>query len=506
MKDRPALLLFLIIVIGLACSGSGQLRNNEDTMDKGAFCPRWFDQVRTSADTLFQTATATSPNPQFAFEIASQIARDGIAGQIRTHLKSIQDILMKQQGTEADAKFTLAVEQASRQTLSMYLQESKPVKRHEHKEKNMWRSCVLFSCPLQNTRTLLLDNMRGQSNNLSPEQPTTGSRLTEEIDNKLKLVDQQEVETQLEQLSEKICQFINLQNFGSLAVLPFYENDQTGNGLCAYLAEKLAAMLATQPSLRIITDDLVTKNFDYQNRTDLESTNKPALAKQLSVDALLQGQINVAGAEITCRIWIYPAKSFAATESFSAFLPMTAKLIEMRTLTVRDYRLAKLRQRDQRNFNQDQPAGRPEEMIAATTRDLTVTAALPAQATLGVIVFFNENGQVSRLGKFLAEETILQLKHRSEFRIVERALLQQLLPEQHFILQNGVDSQQVQKMGKMLGADALLFGIIYDLGEEIKLYLRMVDVSRTVVLATAAGKFAKTPALAQMLLDADIPQ
>ena len=98
------------------------------------------------------------------------------------------------------------------------------------------------------------------------------------------------------------------------------------------------------------------------------------------------------------------------------------------------------------------------------------------------ILDFNNNSIVDKeklepLRKGLSEILITEMSQIEAFNIVEREKLRELVTEQEFGQSEMVDQASAQKMGKLLGAQNLLFGaFVHSFGEKIRVDVRIVEV------------------------------
>jgi curli biogenesis system outer membrane secretion channel CsgG len=87
--------------------------------------------------------------------------------------------------------------------------------------------------------------------------------------------------------------------------------------------------------------------------------------------------------------------------------------------------------------------------------------------TIAVVEFADLRGNVTDFGRFLAEELITKLYETRKFKVIERQLLNRVMAEQKLSLTGVVDPTSAQKLGKLLGVDAIASGTITDLARII---------------------------------------
>ena len=102
-------------------------------------------------------------------------------------------------------------------------------------------------------------------------------------------------------------------------------------------------------------------------------------------------------------------------------------------------------------------------------------SAKPAVAVL----YFDYGGKKAELEPLregLAQMLITDLAELGEIRVVERARLKALLEEQKLGASGKVDAASAARVGKLLGARALVLGSFFDLGGALRVDARVVEV------------------------------
>ena len=120
---------------------------------------------------------------------------------------------------------------------------------------------------------------------------------------------------------------------------------------------------------------------------------------------------------------------------------------------------------------------------------------------LAIIEFSDLNDNVNDLGRYLPEKLITELfKLNSEgFSIIERRQLSKVLKEQKLSTTGLIDSKTMQKVGKILGVDALVTGSITDLGNIIEVNARIISVETGDIIGTASSRIPKVGTVATLL-------
>jgi len=120
---------------------------------------------------------------------------------------------------------------------------------------------------------------------------------------------------------------------------------------------------------------------------------------------------------------------------------------------------------------------------------------------IAVIEFSNLDKSVTLLGKYLAEELItsLFLISPGQFEVVERSQLHQVLAEHKLSTTGLLDAKAMNKIGKILGVDAIVTGSVTDLDSHVKVNARLVSVSTAKIFAVASTSIPKIGTIAKLM-------
>ncbi len=131
---------------------------------------------------------------------------------------------------------------------------------------------------------------------------------------------------------------------------------------------------------------------------------------------------------------------------------------------------------------------------------MNLVSSLPQDRKLLVAVLdFNDlAGCVSAFGRLVGEELITQLFQTKRVQVVERSQLDKALNELEFNLSGAVDPEQAKRLGKHVGADAILTGTVTDLERSMKINARLIEVERGNILAAAGAEVTKDRAVARL--------
>jgi TolB-like protein len=84
-------------------------------------------------------------------------------------------------------------------------------------------------------------------------------------------------------------------------------------------------------------------------------------------------------------------------------------------------------------------------------------------------------------------------------QVVERSQLEKVLQEQKISYSGVIDINTAQKLGQMLGTEAIVLGTATDSGNNVAIRARLVDVGKGVVITAAQVEVMKNPEIVAML-------
>lgn len=119
--------------------------------------------------------------------------------------------------------------------------------------------------------------------------------------------------------------------------------------------------------------------------------------------------------------------------------------------------------------------------------------------TIAVVEFVDLEGRVTNFGRFVAEELITRLYQTKKFKVIERQLLNKIVAEQKLSLGGMIDQTSAQKLGKLLGVDAIASGTVTDLGKSLRVNARLISTGTGEVFAVAATEIAKDDSVTALM-------
>ena len=128
---------------------------------------------------------------------------------------------------------------------------------------------------------------------------------------------------------------------------------------------------------------------------------------------------------------------------------------------------------------------KPPQPIPETSKSPSVTIAEKDKFKIAVMEFksLNPGAKNTSLGAMIAEMFTTEVVNNNSFKIVEREQLNKVLGELR-IGQSGVlDTTDAQKLGKILGAGAIIAGSVMKMGDSLRIDSRIIEVETGIIVS-----------------------
>lgn len=141
-----------------------------------------------------------------------------------------------------------------------------------------------------------------------------------------------------------------------------------------------------------------------------------------------------------------------------------------------------------------------EREIKSLSSVMSENIARAGKKTIAVVDFIDLQGNVTELGRFLAEEFSVALSGTGKgFEVVERTQLKAILKEHKLVLTGIIDPSTAKKLGQIVGVDALITGTITPFGDTVRVAAKVLDTGSGKVIAASSGDIPKTKAIEELL-------
>lgn len=141
-----------------------------------------------------------------------------------------------------------------------------------------------------------------------------------------------------------------------------------------------------------------------------------------------------------------------------------------------------------------------EKAIQALSNAMVEKVAKAGKKNVAVVDFTDLQGNVTELGRFLAEELSSDLSDGAVgFEIIDRNHLKSILTEHKLSLSGLVNPKTIKQLGQISGVDAIVTGTVTPFGDSIRVSGKVIATDTAKVIASAKGDIAKTKAIEALL-------
>jgi TolB-like protein len=129
-----------------------------------------------------------------------------------------------------------------------------------------------------------------------------------------------------------------------------------------------------------------------------------------------------------------------------------------------------------------------------------IAKAAPAgkQLRIAVADFPNLQGMTCDLGRYVANRLTTRLAQNTKFFVIERQRLNQVLAELKFSMSDLVDPSKAKRLGQMAGVEAIVVGTISDVGNQVDVDARIIEIETNRTLLGATITVGKDPTVMDM--------
>jgi len=130
-----------------------------------------------------------------------------------------------------------------------------------------------------------------------------------------------------------------------------------------------------------------------------------------------------------------------------------------------------------------------------------ITKAAPEdkQFLIAVADFPDLQGVTSDLGRYIASRLTTRLGQSPKFRVIERQRLEQVLGELKFSMSDLVDPEKAKQLGRMAGVEAIVVGSVSDLGNQVDIDARMIEIETNQMILAETTTISKDQVVTQLL-------
>jgi TolB-like protein len=141
-----------------------------------------------------------------------------------------------------------------------------------------------------------------------------------------------------------------------------------------------------------------------------------------------------------------------------------------------------------------------EKEIKGISSDIAERVSAAGKKTIAVVDFTDLQGNITELGRFIAEELSVDLTLSAKgFEVVDRQHLSSILKEHKLSAAGLVDPNTVKKLGQIAGVDAIVTGSVTPFGDSIRVTCKVIATDTAKVIGASKSDIAKTKAIEELL-------
>ena len=144
--------------------------------------------------------------------------------------------------------------------------------------------------------------------------------------------------------------------------------------------------------------------------------------------------------------------------------------------------------------------GAYEDELNSMSQGLTRDIIKSGKKRVAVVDFTDLKGNITELGRFIAEELSVNLtRNSSRYEVIDRAHLKSIMTEHRFAASGLVDPKTIKEIGKIAGVDLLVTGLLTPFGDSIRISCKILSTRTAKVLGARKVDIAKTRSIGNML-------
>jgi TolB-like protein len=141
-----------------------------------------------------------------------------------------------------------------------------------------------------------------------------------------------------------------------------------------------------------------------------------------------------------------------------------------------------------------------EEPIRRCAVKIASSMTKAQRRTVAVVDFTDLQGNVTELGRFIAEQLSVLLENEAHgFEVVDRSHIKALLIEHKLSSSGLIDPETVRQLGKIAGVEALVTGTVTPLGDSVSLSVKLLDTNTARILGASLAELPRTGAIDSLL-------
>ncbi len=154
---------------------------------------------------------------------------------------------------------------------------------------------------------------------------------------------------------------------------------------------------------------------------------------------------------------------------------------------------------DKSNNTASETAARFNDKVWSITMQMVKGYKPKTLSRIAVADLSTLDGKPCLLGELIAEKITTYLQQSGDFTLVERNHLKRVMDENNIARSKLFDKETSNRIGKLLGAEAIVIGTVTDMGGFVDANTRLINCENGEILSTASTIIEKTKSIASMI-------
>lgn len=294
-----------------------------------------------------------------------------------------------------------------------------------------------------------------------------------------------DINTELDSFTSQIRQQLAQNEKKTIAVSEFTDLGGNISDLGKFVTDEIITRLILSGEFKVIDRKYfskILKNQGLSLSNVLDPNSAQTLQNLLGIDAIITGTIVDLGTIVKIHARLHssnPSNIFGAACMELKTNDNLRNLMEQQTLEPREINL--------------------KNKIEDLAQQITQSMVDHKKKKLVIMEFPDLSGEITRFSKFLYEELISHLMMYRHFDVIEKKLYDNLFSEYEGNVVN-ITSDLSKEIGKTLGADAIAYGTISDLGYSVNINIRLITPETVIPFSIARAEIT-SDTVVKMLLE-----
>lgn len=141
-----------------------------------------------------------------------------------------------------------------------------------------------------------------------------------------------------------------------------------------------------------------------------------------------------------------------------------------------------------------------EKEIENISKTMAEKIAAVGKKKVAVVDFTDLQGNVTELGRFIAEEFSISLASAGKgFTVVDRTHLKSILEEHKLSAKGLIDPATARKLGKIAGVEALVTGTLTPFGDSVRIAVKILDTETAALIDANRGNIPMIDAIKELM-------